>query len=80
MQLFNSAGTLVATTKTDSQGYYEFLNLPPGTYSVHEVQPARYYQGMALSGKVNGTPSGSVVGTDDLKTITLTSGSKGDTR
>jgi uncharacterized repeat protein (TIGR01451 family) len=32
--LYNAAGVPVATTTTNSSGFYQFINLPPGTYSV----------------------------------------------
>lgn len=32
--LYDSTGTLVATTTTDANGYYQFPNLPDGTYTV----------------------------------------------
>jgi LPXTG-site transpeptidase (sortase) family protein len=34
ISLYNSGGTLIATTTTDAAGYYQFPNLPDGTYSV----------------------------------------------
>ena len=32
--LYNSAGVVIASTTTDATGYYQFTNLPAGTYSV----------------------------------------------
>jgi len=34
VSLYDSTGTLVATTTTDATGYYQFPNLPDGTYTV----------------------------------------------
>ena len=42
LQLFNAAGKLVATTTTDSEGNYQFLNLVPGAYRVVELQPGGF--------------------------------------
>lgn len=33
---------IVATTMTNSNGYYCFMNIAPGTYGVHEVVPSGY--------------------------------------
>ena len=40
--LLDSAGLRIAETQTDGQGYYKFSQLPPGVYSVEEVQPTEY--------------------------------------
>ncbi|MBK7307961.1 MAG: carboxypeptidase regulatory-like domain-containing protein [Chitinophagaceae bacterium] len=32
--LYNSGGTAIGTTTTDANGYYQFINLAAGTYSV----------------------------------------------
>jgi len=40
VQLFDTAGNLIATTTTDSAGNYVFPNLPAGNYLVIETQPA----------------------------------------
>ncbi len=42
VDLENSAGTVLETTTTNSQGLYDFTNLPPGTYQVQFVAPAGY--------------------------------------
>jgi protocatechuate 3,4-dioxygenase beta subunit len=42
------------TTVTDSNGYYEFNNLKPGKYSVVEVQPSGYVQGLDTAGNLGG--------------------------
>lgn len=34
VSLYDSTGTLIATTTTDVNGYYQFPNLPDGTYTV----------------------------------------------
>ncbi len=40
--LYNSQGVLIATTTTDANGLYGFTDLPPDTYLVEIVPPARY--------------------------------------
>jgi serine-aspartate repeat-containing protein C/D/E len=43
VKLLNSAGTVVATTTTNSVGEYLFSNLTPGDYKVQVVKPSGYY-------------------------------------
>lgn len=38
----NLGNPVTATTTTDANGFYQFINLPPGTYSITETQPATY--------------------------------------
>ena len=42
VDLENSAGTVLETTTTNSQGLYDFTNLTPGTYQVQFVAPSGY--------------------------------------
>jgi serine-aspartate repeat-containing protein C/D/E len=73
IELRDSNGNLVATTKTNSQGEYEFTGLQPGTYSVREIQPAGYFHG----GEMVGSAGGIIVGADNIGQINLTSGQNG---
>jgi protocatechuate 3,4-dioxygenase beta subunit len=50
IQLLNSAGAVVATTKTDANGNYRFANVGPGTYTVREVQQTGWTQTAPASG------------------------------
>ncbi|TWT37695.1 Serine-aspartate repeat-containing protein D precursor [Posidoniimonas corsicana] len=45
IELLNESGQVIATTLTDANGEYAFTNLPPGVYSVREIQPAGYFHG-----------------------------------
>ncbi len=47
-------GQVVATTRTDASGYYEFTGLRPGEYTLREVQPAGYLDGIDTAGTLGG--------------------------
>ncbi|MCE9526291.1 MAG: carboxypeptidase regulatory-like domain-containing protein, partial [Planctomycetales bacterium] len=57
VQLLNAQGTVIQTTRTDSNGEYRFDNLLPGTYAVRELQPAGYLQGGTTPGSGGGDAS-----------------------
>ena len=42
------------TTVTDANGYYEFTNLEPGIYTVLEIHPAKYLDGIDSAGSHGG--------------------------
>ena len=77
IQLFGENGTLIEETTTDQNGFYEFANLRPGTYSVVEVQPEAYLDGSEHIGDVNGSQIGQLTTNDRFDQITLTSDSSG---
>ncbi|MCL2624686.1 MAG: SpaA isopeptide-forming pilin-related protein, partial [Planctomycetaceae bacterium] len=54
IHLYDMNGNLVATTKTDANGYYIFNNLKPGIYEVREEQPEGYYNGPNFLGTLGG--------------------------
>jgi hypothetical protein len=45
ISLFNGTGTLLQETFTDSDGWYEFRELPAGEYRLVEQQPAAMIDG-----------------------------------
>lgn len=64
------------TTTTDASGAYQFDNLRPGNYSVHETQPAAWDDGGDSVGSVGGSPRGTL-GNDTVSAITLGAGESG---
>ena len=52
--------TVESTTMTDSQGRYQFVNLPGGTYTISESQPEAFHDGQESLGAVGDTPTGEI--------------------
>lgn len=61
LQLVDAAGNVFATAVTDANGHYTFPSVPPGTYTVVEVQQAGWSQ--------TAPPGGSYTVTVDGQTI-----------
>lgn len=51
---------------TDSKGFYEFLDLVPGNYTITEYQPLGFLDGIDTLGSLSGTKPG-----NDVLTVTL---------
>ncbi|QDT68201.1 Serine-aspartate repeat-containing protein D precursor [Planctomycetes bacterium MalM25] len=62
IELLDASGAVIDTTTTDALGEYRFDGLPPGTYSVREIQPNSHFDGGEQVGASGG------VATDDLIT------------
>ncbi len=77
IQLFDDNGELVASTFTDEQGFYEFGDLDPGTYSLVEVQPDGFLDGADVLGNVDGQDVGAALTNDRFTNIELNSGDEG---
>ena len=67
IDLLDQDGNVIATTTTDANGEYEFDDLRPGIYSVHEHQPSEYFNG----GYNIGSGGGSFFGVDTIGDIHL---------
>ncbi len=78
IQLFSVAGlieTLVDTAVTNGIGYYEFDALPAGEFTLRQIQPPQYMDGLTTPGSVrdligNLNPAGSDPGTALVNAIT----------
>jgi serine-aspartate repeat-containing protein C/D/E len=73
VELLDANGNIVGTTRTDTNGYYQFANLSPGSYSVQEIVPVGWYAGASHVGSVGGTSVTQTL----LSTIPLTPGASG---
>ena len=58
VELLDATGNILATQQTNSQGAYDFTELPPGTYSVREIVPANYFASDDHVGSQGGTANG----------------------
>ncbi len=67
-------GNLIAETTTDEEGYYQFIGLSPGVYTIIEVTPEGLIDGGAQAGTVNGEGRGIVEGPGRIASVQLTSG------
>ena len=70
VRLLDTSGAEVDSTTTDVDGKYSFVNIPPGTYTIVEEQPAEWLEGVA---KV-GSAGGEVIDASRISNITLTPG------
>ncbi len=76
--LWDEAGQKVAETRTNTDGYYQFNRLRPGTYRVTEQTPANYIAGQASVGTIKGNVVGRNDATGDvLSAIVIPAGSSG---
>jgi uncharacterized repeat protein (TIGR01451 family) len=42
IELLDSTGSVLFTTTTNTSGYYEFLQVPAGSYTIRQTQPDKY--------------------------------------
>ncbi|PLW70916.1 SdrD B-like domain-containing protein [Pseudohalioglobus lutimaris] len=70
-------GPVTLTTTTAPDGSWNFTGLPPGDYTVTEIQPGGWTDGQDTAGNVGGTPVGDDSLSDLISGITLGSGDAG---
>ena len=73
IQMLNAASQVVASTTTASDGTYSF-SVPPGTYTLHEVQPSG---GFVETASNVGTTGGNQTGVDTITNVALGSAANG---
>jgi serine-aspartate repeat-containing protein C/D/E len=56
MELLDQNGNVIKTAMTNKEGFYEFKELLPGTYSVRQVQPTEYFTSGQKVGYLMGHP------------------------
>ncbi|TWU03882.1 SdrD B-like domain-containing protein [Neorhodopirellula pilleata] len=74
IELVDTQGIVVATTRTDADGCYRFDGLPPGTYQVRETQPEGFFHG----GQEVGTIGGRILAFDVIGEIVVRGGDAGE--
>jgi protocatechuate 3,4-dioxygenase beta subunit len=73
IQLVNSAGKVMATTTTDSQGQYQFNGLAPGSYSVAQIVPG----GDQFNDEFAGNLGGNTTTSNLISSIVVSDSSQG---
>lgn len=76
IELYDQSGSRIATTMTAADGSFKFEGLVPGTYTIKEIQPNGFRDGMETVGNVGGTTRGQLNSNadDTISQIILTSG------
>lgn len=78
VRLRDAQGTIIATTVTDSDGKYAFVDLLPGNYTVEELTPDGLFDGGAMAGQIAGQTRGTVEGGGKIRDIAIFSGEQGN--
>ncbi len=73
IELRNAAGQTINTTRTNADGFYQFTGLPPGTYSLRQIQP----EGLFHENQIVGSLGGNDAIEDIISAIVLSGGDRG---
>ncbi|MEZ6095212.1 MAG: SdrD B-like domain-containing protein [Pirellulaceae bacterium] len=78
LQLLDDSGKVIATTTTNNDGFYQFTNLEPGTYSVRQVQPNEYFDLGSMIGEDSkgGAATGSTSESNIISGIEIAGGQR----
>ena len=78
LSLVDENGDTVASTVTNAKGQYEFDQIMPGRYSILEVQPQNYLDGLDAAGTINGSTNGRATNPgDSISNIEIKYGDQG---
>ena len=77
IMLLDVDGNVVAETLTDADGNYWFSDLVPGEYTVMEIQPDGFADGIDSVGTVDGITNGIIPENDKFGSIVLEGGDEG---
>ena len=72
IELYDAEGNFIDVALTDADGFYEFTQLPPGGYTIVQVQP----DGFVDAGQDLGS-AGGVIGDNRFSEVNLLSGAQG---
>jgi protocatechuate 3,4-dioxygenase beta subunit len=76
--LLDQTGVRLASQTTNQDGYYEFTGLAAGEYSIIEVQPAGWNDGLDAAGEIAGVFVGTAQNPgDEIRGVRLNWGDKG---
>ena len=78
INLLDASGRVLGARQTNDDGYYEFKNLLAGDYSLRELQPDGWYDGLDSAGTIGSAVVGAAINPGDrINGIRLGSGDQG---
>ncbi|MCA9200444.1 MAG: hypothetical protein KDA87_23050, partial [Planctomycetales bacterium] len=66
IELLDATGMVIATTTTGANGNYEFQGLSAGTYTLREIHPSGWLDGLDTAGTIDDQPIGQALNPGDL--------------